>query len=248
MGLCCQGQGRDVGGADSVAVRDRRQALYRRAEQAAERLGLCLAELRVLGGDVRHRAVVLAELLAAGLSAARGGHRSGRRGVAVRGQRLGKRLDPACRWRGLDHRPVPALKLGDLAAGELGDRAWPGALGEESQRAGGQIVVGVLEGAPAGVGDREHPGRPATTAVAVNSGQPGLDHAVGQQMVKVTADRSRGQAKPGAQSGGGHRAVLQDQPGNPGTRTLLRARRTSADLGARWPGYLSHVFHNIIVP
>jgi len=70
----------------------------------------------------------------------------------------------------------------------------------------------------------------------------------GQEMVKVTADRSRGQAKPGAQSGGGHRAVLQDQPGNPGTRTLLRARRTSADLGARWPGYLSHVFHNIIVP
>ena len=55
-----------MGGADAVAVRDRGQPLHRRAEQAAERLGLRLAQLRVLGGDVRHRAVVLAKLLTSG--------------------------------------------------------------------------------------------------------------------------------------------------------------------------------------
>jgi hypothetical protein len=47
-------------GADSVAVRDRGEPLHRRAEQAAERLGFCLAQLRVFGRDVRDRAVMLA--------------------------------------------------------------------------------------------------------------------------------------------------------------------------------------------
>jgi hypothetical protein len=37
------GDVRDVRGADSVAVRDRSEALHRRAEQPAERLGFCLA-------------------------------------------------------------------------------------------------------------------------------------------------------------------------------------------------------------
>src|SRR3984885_7510534 len=55
---------RDVRGADPVAVRDRSQALHRRAQQPAERLGLRLAQLRELGRHVRDRAVMLAQLLA----------------------------------------------------------------------------------------------------------------------------------------------------------------------------------------
>ena len=53
-------------GAYPVAVGDGREALHGGAEQAAECLRLGLAELRELRGHVRDRAVVLAELLAAG--------------------------------------------------------------------------------------------------------------------------------------------------------------------------------------
>ena len=54
----------DMRGADPVAAGDRGQALHRGAEEAAERFGLGLAELRELGGHVGDRAVVLAEFLA----------------------------------------------------------------------------------------------------------------------------------------------------------------------------------------
>src|ERR1700755_318505 len=71
----------DVRGADAVAGRDRSEPLHRRAEQPAERLGFGLAQLRELGGHVRDRAVVLAELLAALPRTADGGRRGRRRGV-----------------------------------------------------------------------------------------------------------------------------------------------------------------------
>ena len=151
--------------------------------------------------------------------------RTGRRGrVAVRRQRLGERLHPLARPARLHHRPVPALQVGDLPAGELGDRLGPGHLGEEPERAGGQVVVGVLEGAAARVGDREQLGRAAAAAAAVAPRVPGLDHAVGQQVVQVPADRGRGQAEPGAQPGRGDRPVLQDQPGDPGPGAPLGAQ------------------------
>jgi hypothetical protein len=57
---------------------DGRQPLDVRTEQSSERLGLGLAQLRKLLGDVCHRAVVLAQLLAG--SGWRGLHR---RGIAV---------------------------------------------------------------------------------------------------------------------------------------------------------------------
>jgi hypothetical protein len=62
-------------GADPVTVSDRREALHGSPEQATECLGLCLAKLRILGGDVRYRAMMLAELVSAarGRPAAGGG-------------------------------------------------------------------------------------------------------------------------------------------------------------------------------
>jgi hypothetical protein len=65
-----------------------------------------------------------------------------------------------------------------------------------------------------------------------------------QQVIEVPPDRRGRQAERASERGSGHRAGLQDQPGNPGARTLLGACRV---LGSGLP-WLSHVFHNIIVP
>ena len=62
--LVVLGVWRDAGGADAVAVGDGGQPLDVGAEHPAEGLGLGLAQLRELVGDVGDRAVVLAQLLA----------------------------------------------------------------------------------------------------------------------------------------------------------------------------------------
>ena len=72
--------------ADPVTVSDRREALHGSAEQAAECLGLRLAKLRILGGDVGYRAVVLTELFSpAGGGTTSNGATACRGGVTVGG-------------------------------------------------------------------------------------------------------------------------------------------------------------------
>src|SRR6266567_3692221 len=149
MGLQ-QRRRRDVSRADAVAVRDGGEPLHGGAEQAAERLGLCLAELRVFGGHMGDRAVVLAELLAP----AGGWRAAGGRRVTVCGQRLGQGPHPLAGGAGANRGAVPAFQVGDLPPGELGHRGRSAALGQEPQRAGGEIVVGVLEGAAPAAGVR----------------------------------------------------------------------------------------------
>src|SRR5258708_35871733 len=124
-------------------MRDRGEALHRRAKQAAERLGFGLAQLWVLGRDMRDWAVVLAKLLTGGR--ARPGPSARGCCVAVHRERLGQRLDSIGQRRGRDNGPVPALKVGDLAAGELGDGLGPGSLGQETQGAGGPVGTGLLK-------------------------------------------------------------------------------------------------------
>src|SRR5215475_12279278 len=104
---------------------DGREALHGSAEQTAECLGLRLAELGILGGYMRHRAVMLTELVAP--AGTRPAARRGR--VAVCRQRGGQRLDPLRRRGALDNRLVPALQLGDLPPGKGGYCGWPGRLG-----------------------------------------------------------------------------------------------------------------------
>ena len=67
------GRCRDAGGAHPVAVGDGGQPLDVAAEDAADGLGLGLAQLGELVGDVRDGAVLLAQLLADGHVADRGG-------------------------------------------------------------------------------------------------------------------------------------------------------------------------------
>ena len=71
-----------------VAVGQGGQALDVDAEQARERLGLGLAELGELGGDVLHRAVPLAQLDAGELAGAGGADGAGGRRVAVGVERV----------------------------------------------------------------------------------------------------------------------------------------------------------------
>lgn len=227
-----------MGGADAVTAGDRRQPLHRGAQQAPERFSFCLAQLRIFRRDMRDRAVVLAKLLTGGdTSVPARPYRGGRGRITISGERLRQRPDLTSSWCGLDHRPVFVLKLGDLPVGELGDGVRSNTLGQEAKRAGRQVVVGMLERAPARVSDREHPGRAPATAIAVHPCGPALDQAAFEQLIEVAPDGSRSQAERAAKSGSTHRPVLQDQPGHAGTRALFSTHVFS-----------THVFHNISVP
>ena len=81
---------RDAGGADAVAVGDGGQALDVAAEDLADRLGLGLAQLRELVGDVGDRAVLLAQLLAGGQSVEQ--RRTARAAYPSLGEDPGQRL------------------------------------------------------------------------------------------------------------------------------------------------------------
>ena len=153
---CPPSRAGDVRGADAVAVGDRSEPLHRRAEQPAECLRFRLAQLRELGRHVRNRAVMLAELLAAfGLDP------SPIAGPGLRRRRSRRRTaprpvpGPGGPGRPGYRRRVPALQVGHLPAGELGDRVRARRLGQEAQCVGRQVVVGVLERAAARVGDDE---------------------------------------------------------------------------------------------
>jgi hypothetical protein len=128
-----------VSRADAVAVRDRGQPLHVRTQQPSEGLGLGVAEGGKLLGHMLDRAVMLADLYT--LAASR--RRSGRRSVAISGQRLGQRL----RARGprLLSEPlaVPRLEIGDPGPGEGGHRTGSAGLTEVAQRGGGDGLVAV---------------------------------------------------------------------------------------------------------
>ena len=86
-------------------------------------------------------------------------------------RRTAPRPAPATRWsrRGRLDQPAGTCARARRSACRANSATapGPGPLGQEAQGAGGQVVVGVLEGAAAGVGDREQPGRPAAAAAAV---------------------------------------------------------------------------------
>ena len=107
----------DVCGADPVAVGDGGQPLHVGADQPADHRGLGLAQLRELRRHVRHRAVVLAELPAAG-------DRRGRGSVALGGERDGEGLGPVDGRTGaaadglLDRAGCARLEPGELLLGD----------------------------------------------------------------------------------------------------------------------------------
>ena len=190
VGWRCDGRQRDVGGADAVAVGDRGQPLDVGAEQPLERPGLGLAQFGELLGDVGDRAVVLADLHAARRRAPRAGFDAG--GVALAVSATARACGP------LGRASAPRQRRREVAAraqrrGARRTRARPPSpldRAQEAQRRGGQFVVGVREGGPAGVGDRVGAGRAAAAA---------LDGALG------LASRPAARRRPARRGGGGCR-------------------------------------------
>ena len=161
MGIRGGGNKRDDGGADTVSVSDRGEALHVASEQMCERLGLGLAQLWVLPGDMRHGAVVLADLNASrrrvdarGESelTQRGGEGSdllGLAGLAASRRPRCRGGGPRVRRRALRRTPATAVGAAHLL--------------DERERIGGQRVVLGGELGSSLFGQGEGAGRSAAT-------------------------------------------------------------------------------------
>lgn len=193
---------RHVGRAHGVATGDRRQPLYVRSEQVGERRGLGLTQLWELGGDMRDRAVMLAQLRARS-------HIAGRGGVTLLGQRESQRFRPLRRLRSGGHRLAVRIDhRGHPAPGERADRLLTTALREEPECGDGEVVVGVPEPGPSRIGEQELFRRPATTPMTAPRRVPRARLAVGDEGVEMPANRRWAEPKRVRHRGRGDRATL----------------------------------------
>ncbi len=107
-----------------------------RAEQFGEDRGLGLTEFRELGGDMRHRAVMLADLHSVA-------DLPGVGGVPGTGQRVGDLLDRV----GDGHRVGTGRHIGDdpfdTLPREVGDGFVPAEVTEFAHRGTGEVVIGM---------------------------------------------------------------------------------------------------------
>ena len=176
-----------------------------RADQARDHPRLGLAQLRELLGDVRHRAVMLAQLPAGGDR-----RRAGR--IALRRQGAGERFGPRQRIvTGIPGRgAAPLFERAHQLMRERGHRGVAVVASDPPQRSCGQIVIGVRATPhPPGIGEREDLGRASPPALPVHV-LFARDHlAVGEHGVEVTPDRGRAQPDRLPQLGRCGRAVLQ---------------------------------------
>ena len=131
----------DERGADVLAVGEGRQALDVNPEQARERVGLGVTELRELGCDVLHRAMSLAQL-----------HTGKGRALPDRAGGGGESVGDQCRRQSVrasgdfiasrsQLRGITLLDLRTSFAGELAHRVGAGMLGKKAQCRGGDVVV-----------------------------------------------------------------------------------------------------------
>jgi hypothetical protein len=194
--------------ADSVAVRDRRQALDVGAEQLLERARLGLAQFGEFRRHMSDRAVVLAEL-----------HTDGgtldRRSVTVGAERLGQGLGPLGNRRaGVDVDGEQVGKTGGAVLGKGGHCVFAAAFTDVAQRRRGEVVVRVREGGATGVGERIDPGRTSPAATRCRPGRALGEQPVGDQCVEVAPDRGCRQAQAIGEGGGRLRAALEDAASN----------------------------------
>ena len=187
---------RNVGGADSVAVRDGGKSLDVPPQQPAEDFSLRLAELGELGRHVRDGAVMLAKL-----RAGRGSRDRGR--VAVAAEYLGEHRSPLMRVSRLDDAAIALLELGGAASGEGRDGVGTTSLAQEPECAHRQVVVGLGERVTPEVGEQELLGRATPPAGCGDSRLADSYDAFGEKGVEVSADGRRGECQSLPQRRGG---------------------------------------------
>ena len=218
----CQGY---VGGAGAVAVDDGRQPLHVGPEHLGHGLLLGFAQLREFLGDMRHRAVMLADLHA--VDEGRPTHPGGGGDVAGLGQRagdpLGGRLDVGS--SALPAASTPARIGVDAAPGERANRVLSPDLPQLPHRGRRQVVVGMVELGPAG---RSQPvtlrGPPAANLLPGGRGRR-LGVARLDQRVQVTPHTGGRQAQLVADLTGGDRSGLQQQAHDGATGVAIRHDR-----------------------
>ena len=185
-----------------------------RADEPADHLGLGLTQLGELGGDVRHRAMVLAQLPA-------GGDRRRAGSVSLAGQRLGQCLGPGqrvirCAGGGTVHGIAAALlEPGHTLGGEPGDGFGSLAGGDMPERGQGQVVVGVRKAGSALLAQCVAAGRPSAAPVGLGRGVPFVHAPLGQQRVEVAAYSSRRHAEQGGKRRSSQWPALQQKAGYP---------------------------------
>ena len=182
-----------MGGAGAVAVDDRRQPLHVGTQDLGEGLLLGLAQLRELLGDMRHRAVVLADLDALDRPADPG--RGGR--VAGLGQRVGDPVGgaPRRRRRLASAGSTPARMVSMRLRAKVRTASSPPISRSCRMAADGQIVVGVLQLGPAGRGQLVALGGPAAALLLPGRCGVGLRVAGVDQSVEVAAHPGCGHAR-----------------------------------------------------
>ena len=210
---------RNVRGAGAVAVDDGRQPLHMGARDLGEGLALGFAQLRELLGNVRYRAVVLADLDAVDRPA----HRRGGGRVPGLGQRVRRRDRPSLqRQRGPSVTPDRMASMRRRANVRTASsppisRSWRIAAPARSSYAWSSLAR------PAAVSRYRLAGRPrplcCQAAAALALRVAGVD-----QGVQVPAHARRGDAEPLADLAGGDRALLQQQLDDGAAGVPIRSR------------------------
>ena len=194
-------------------------------EEARERVGLGVTELRELGCHVLHRAMPLAQPHTCRTGALP--DRSDRRGETVGGQcrRQQRRSGGDILARLVELSCIPLFKVSAAFASERAHGIGACVFGKEPQRRGGHLVIVAVHPGMTDLGQNVGPGRPAAPATSGTSQLAHLDGALLGKEVEVTADRGGRQAQTRGEGGRGERAMLRKRLPDPVTSPHAEAVR-----------------------
>ncbi len=231
-----------MGGARAITVGDGRQSLDVRAEQLGEYRSLRLTQLGELGGHMRHRAVVLANLHSRT-------DLPGVRRIAGTGQRLGD-LGDGSGDRGRVSDGVDAVDdaLHPLP-GKVRNRIGAAEITQLAHRRTGKIVVGVTQLAAADRRQLEPLRRPSPTPSLAERRGCFFDITRRGQRIEMTADSGGADPEPVGDLPCRQRAVLHEQGDDRSPRLPIGVdtMRGGVGHGIAPHNITAHGFHNTSV-
>lgn len=201
-------RGGDEGGADVIALGQGGQALNMDAEESAEGVGLCLAELGELSGDVLDGAVPLAQLQADDDVVTDG---AGAGSVALDAQGLHQGLGTGLRFvaGGVETALAPLLEGTDALVGKGSHGLLSAGLADEAHGVDGELVIVRGQTVVTEISHDPLSGRaPTPTLARVRSTT--RDGAGLRELIEVTTHAGRGQPELGGQGGSRDGTQLAD--------------------------------------